>query len=136
MIERTPEQAIVTVPAQDRPFLERWGSGPVSLLGDAAHPMQTSLSQGASSAVEDGYVLAEALARIPDSIAALRRYEDLRRERARMLVRNSRRYSRLEQVQNPVMRAARDLTARCVPTWILKRHNSRPMRFDLAWGAR
>ena len=43
VIERTPEHTILTVPAQDRPFLEQWGSGPVSLLGDAAHPMQTSL---------------------------------------------------------------------------------------------
>ena len=49
----------MTVPAQDRPFLEQWGNGPVSLLGDAAHPMQTGLGQGAGSAVEDGYVLAK-----------------------------------------------------------------------------
>ena len=135
VIERTPEHTILTVPAQDRPFLEQWGSGPVSLLGDAAHPMQTSLSQGASSAVEDGYVLAQAIARVSDPVAALRRYEDLRRARARMLVRSSRRYSRLEQVQNPAVRAARDLGVRCAPTWVLKRHNIRPMRFDLAWDA-
>jgi 2-polyprenyl-6-methoxyphenol hydroxylase-like FAD-dependent oxidoreductase len=135
VIKRTPDRTIVTVPAQDRPFLEHWGSGPVSLLGDAAHPMQTSLSQGASSAVEDAYVLAEAIARVSDPVAALRRYEDLRRERARMLVRSSRRYSRLEQVQNPAVRAARDLGVRCAPTWVLKRHNIRPMRFDLAWDA-
>ena len=132
VIEQTPEETIVTVPAQDRPFLEQWGRGPVSLLGDAAHPMQTSLAQGASSAVEDAYVLAEALARIPDPVAALRRYEDLRRERARMLVRRSRRYSRLEQVQNPVICSARDLTVRYVPTGILTRQTIAPMRFDLA----
>jgi 2-polyprenyl-6-methoxyphenol hydroxylase-like FAD-dependent oxidoreductase len=136
VIEQTPQETIVTLPAQDRPFLEQWGSGPVSLLGDAAHPMQTSLAQGASSTIEDAFVLAEALARIPDPVAALRRYEDLRRERARMLVRNSRRYSRLEQVQNPIIRSARDLTVRHVPTWILKRNTIAPMRFDLAWGAR
>lgn len=135
VIERTPEHTIVTVPAQDRPFLEQWGSGPVSLLGDAAHPMQTSLAQGASSAVEDGYVLAQAIARVSDPVAALRRYEDLRRERVRMLVRSSRRYSRLEQVQNPAIRAARDLGVRCAPTWVLERHNIRPMRFDLTWDA-
>ena len=135
VIERTPDHTIVTVPAQDRPFLEQWGSGPVTLLGDAAHPMQTSLSQGASSAVEDAYVLAEAIARVSDPVAALRRYEDLRRERTRMLVRSSRRYSRLEQVQNPAVRVARDLGVRCAPTWILKRHNIGPMRFDLAWDA-
>lgn len=136
VIRATPEQSIVTVPAQDRPFLEQWGRGPVSLLGDAAHPMQTSLSQGASSAVEDAFVLAQAVSRIPDTVAALRRYEDQRRARTRQLVLSSRRYSRLEQLQNPALRAVRDLAVRCTPTWALKRHNIRPMRFDLAWDAR
>lgn len=135
VIERTPQHTIVSVPAQDRPFLERWGRGPVSLLGDAAHPMQTSLSQGAGAAIEDGYVLALAMARILDPVAALRKYEDVRRARTRMLVRRSRRYSRLEQVENPAIRAARDLGLRCAPTSLLKRHNIGPMRFDLAWDA-
>lgn len=135
VIEGTPDHVIVSVPAQDRPFLEQWGSGPVSLLGDAAHPMQTSLSQGAGAAVEDGYVLAEAIARVSDPVAALRKYEDMRRERTRMLVRRSRRYSKLEQAQNPVVRAARDLGLRWAPTRVLKRQNIRPMRFDLAWDA-
>ena len=64
-IERTPADAIISVPGQDRPFLKRWGMGPITLLGDAAHPMLTSRSQGASSAVEDGYVLAEAIPACP-----------------------------------------------------------------------
>ncbi|ORW96737.1 FAD-dependent monooxygenase [Mycobacterium sp. IEC1808] len=136
VIEQTPDHTIVTVPAQDRPFLEQWGSGPVSLLGDAAHPMQTSMSQGASSAVEDAYVLAQAIARVPDPVAALRKYEDMRRKRTRMLVRNSRRLSKLEQVHNPVVRTARDLGLRYVPSPILRWQNIRPMRFDLAWDAR
>jgi 2-polyprenyl-6-methoxyphenol hydroxylase-like FAD-dependent oxidoreductase len=133
VIARTPQHAIVSVPAQDRPFLERWGSGPVTLLGDAAHPMLTSMGQGASSAVEDSYVLAQALARVPDPVAALRKYEDMRRDRARMLVRNSRRLSRLEQARNPVVRAMRNLGLRCAPTRVVTRQNVRPMRFDLAW---
>jgi 2-polyprenyl-6-methoxyphenol hydroxylase-like FAD-dependent oxidoreductase len=135
IIEQTPKDAIVSVPAQDRPFLERWGKGPVSLLGDAAHPMQTGLSQGAGSAVEDGYVLAEALSRVSDPVAALRKYEDMRRRRTRMLVRRSRQYSKLEQMQNPVGGAARNLGLRCAPKRALMRMNIRPMRFDLAWEA-
>jgi 2-polyprenyl-6-methoxyphenol hydroxylase-like FAD-dependent oxidoreductase len=131
VIERTPEPEIVSVPAQDRPFLDRWGSGPVSLIGDAAHPMLTSLGQGASSAIEDGYVLAEALASVPEPVAALRRYEDLRRDRTRMLVRTSRFVSQLEQVENPAVRAVRRVGVRCAPTRILKRRSIRPMRFDL-----
>ncbi|MGH3675577.1 MAG: FAD-dependent monooxygenase [Mycobacterium sp.] len=135
VIERTPADAIMSVPGQDRRFLKHWGRGPVTLLGDAAHPMLTSRSQGASSAVEDGYVLAEALARIPDAVEALRAYEDRRRRRARMLVRSSRRLNKLEQVQNPVACAARNLGLRYVPMRSFTRQTTRPMRFDLGWSA-
>jgi 2-polyprenyl-6-methoxyphenol hydroxylase-like FAD-dependent oxidoreductase len=134
-IERTPPEAIISVPGQDRPILKQWGRGPVTLLGDAAHPMLTSRSQGASSAVEDGYVLAEAIARIPDAVEALRAYEDRRRHRAAMLVRSSRRLNRLEQAQNPLACAARNLGVRCVPMRSLTRNTVRPMRFDLGWTA-
>jgi 2-polyprenyl-6-methoxyphenol hydroxylase-like FAD-dependent oxidoreductase len=135
VIERTPADAIMSVPGQDRPFLKRWGRGPVTLLGDAAHPMLTSRSQGAGSAVEDGYVLAEALARIPDAVEGLRAYEDRRRRRAGMLVRSSRRLNKLEQVQNPAACAARNLGLRYVPMRSLTRQTTRPMRFDLGWSA-
>jgi 2-polyprenyl-6-methoxyphenol hydroxylase-like FAD-dependent oxidoreductase len=134
-IERTPAEAIISVPGQDRPILKHWGTGPVTLLGDAAHPMLTSRSQGASSAVEDGYVLAEAIARLPDPIEALRAYEDRRRARAGMLVRSSRRLNRVEQVQNPVACRVRNLGMRCAPARSLIRHTTRPMRFDLGWTA-
>ncbi len=134
-IERTPADAIISVPGQDRPFLKQWGRGPITLLGDAAHPMLTSRSQGASSAVEDGYVLAEAFARIPDAVEALRAYEDRRRDRAEMLVRSSRRLNRLEQAQNPIACAARYLGLRYAPMRTFTRQTTRPMRFDLGWTA-
>jgi 2-polyprenyl-6-methoxyphenol hydroxylase-like FAD-dependent oxidoreductase len=134
-IERTPADAIMSVAGQDRPFLKQWGRGPITLLGDAAHPMLTSRSQGASSAVEDGYVLAEALAHVPDAIDALRAYEDRRRRRAGMLVRSSRRLNRLEQAQNPVACTARNLGLRYMPMRSLTRQTTRPMRFDLGWTA-
>ena len=46
----------------DRKPLIRWVEGRVALLGDAAHPMLPFLAQGAAMAVEDAWVLAEALA--------------------------------------------------------------------------
>lgn len=46
VIDATPQADILTVPSRDRAFLERWGDGPVTLLGDAAHPMLTTLAQG------------------------------------------------------------------------------------------
>lgn len=60
----------------DRDPMSGWSSGAVTLLGDAAHPMLPFLSQGAAMAIEDGYVLAVALAAKDGSLAqALKRYE-------------------------------------------------------------
>jgi salicylate hydroxylase len=63
----------------DREPLERWSRGPVTLLGDAAHPMFPFFAQGAAQAIEDAAVLAGCLAQDTRAPArALRRYESLR----------------------------------------------------------
>ncbi|MFK0159955.1 FAD-dependent monooxygenase [Streptomyces sp. NPDC090493] len=63
----------------DRAPLSRWSRGPVTLLGDAAHPMFPFFGQGAAQAVEDAAVLAGCLAEdLDDPSRALRRYEALR----------------------------------------------------------
>jgi salicylate hydroxylase len=80
----------------DRP-VARAGQGPVTLLGDAAHPMLPFLAQGAALAIEDAAVLAQCLQREPNNIeGAFRRYEGLRRRRVararREAQRNGQRY--------------------------------------------
>jgi salicylate hydroxylase len=66
----------------DRPRLRRWGNGPITMIGDAAHPMLPFLAQGAAMAIEDAAVLAECLSNSPDDPAsAMRRYESLRNDR-------------------------------------------------------
>jgi salicylate hydroxylase len=77
--------------------LPRWTWGPVTLLGDAAHPMLPFLGQGAAQAFEDAATLAACLAACPaadgdgdrggdgdggDLQRALRRYEAKRIDRA------------------------------------------------------
>ena len=75
----------------DRPSLRHWGSGPVTLLGDAAHPMLPFLAQGGAMAIEDAAVLAACLARDSDDPAsALRAYEGLRRGRTARVQRAAR----------------------------------------------
>ncbi|WP_067713105.1 FAD-dependent oxidoreductase [Nocardia yamanashiensis] len=127
----TPEAAIVSVPAQDRNFLDRWGTGRFTLAGDAAHPMLTSFSQGAGSAIEDGYVLAHHLAADPDPVRALRAYEAARRDRTRMLVAGSRRLSKMEQLESAVPVRVRDAILRFTPMPIMRAQNIAPMRFTL-----
>jgi salicylate hydroxylase len=76
--------------------LRHWGEGPVTLLGDAAHPMLPFLAQGAAMAIEDAAVLANALARAPDDPAhALRRYERARRGRTARVQRSAQRNGRI-----------------------------------------
>jgi len=62
--------------------LGAWGTGPVTLLGDAAHPMLPFLAQGAAMAIEDAAILADQMARLPDDPATgMRRYERARKKR-------------------------------------------------------
>lgn len=64
----------------DRDPLERWVSGRLALLGDAAHPMRPHMGQGANQAIEDAAALAALLDRAEpgDEVVALRDYERLR----------------------------------------------------------
>jgi 2-polyprenyl-6-methoxyphenol hydroxylase-like FAD-dependent oxidoreductase len=83
---RTPGRWALLV----RQPLPRWTWGPVTLLGDAAHPMLPFLGQGAAQAFEDAAVLASCLAASPDDPArALRRYECARLDRASRIQRGS-----------------------------------------------
>lgn len=66
----------------DRAPLEVWSHGHVALLGDSAHPMLPFMAQGAAMAVEDAWVLAEALSNATDIAQALQSYHSRRIERA------------------------------------------------------
>jgi 2-polyprenyl-6-methoxyphenol hydroxylase-like FAD-dependent oxidoreductase len=66
-------------PMVDREPLPRWSFGPVTLLGDAAHPMYPIGSNGASQAILDARVLAGCLKRhAGDLERGLERYAELR----------------------------------------------------------
>ena len=68
----------------------RWSFGRVTLLGDAAHPTLPFLGQGAAMAIEDGYVLARALAtHRDDAERALEAYDAARVDRTARMVRGA-----------------------------------------------
>jgi salicylate hydroxylase len=72
-----------------RPPMPAWTQGRVTLLGDACHSMLPMMAQGAVMAIEDGMVLARALATHGVKPAALHAYERARRERANKVVQAS-----------------------------------------------
>jgi 5-methylphenazine-1-carboxylate 1-monooxygenase len=76
LIART--ERVLQLPNVDRDPIPRWSFSRVTLIGDAAHPMQPVGAQAGSQAVVDGRVLAAALMANADPVEALRRYQDQR----------------------------------------------------------
>lgn len=95
------------------PF-RRWSNGPVTLLGDAAHPMLPFLAQGAAMAIEDAAVLAACMAQQPGDLPrALRQYEKARRRRTARVQRAARRNSKIYHLSGGTA-LARNLYLRAV----------------------
>lgn len=93
----------------DRAPLPRWSKGPVTLLGDAAHPMFPFFAQGAAQAIEDAAVLARCLADdLGDPPRALRRYQRLRIPRTARLQEISHARSLINHLPDGAEQRARD----------------------------
>jgi 2-polyprenyl-6-methoxyphenol hydroxylase-like FAD-dependent oxidoreductase len=114
LIEATDGRPESTLTYDRRPR-RVWGRGPVTLLGDAAHPMKPNLGQGAAQALVDAVVLGECLAGATEPRAALRAYERRRRGPANAAVRASRQTGRLAELRSPPAVRARNLLVRSLP---------------------
>ena len=86
----------------DRPPGRPRTRDPVTLIGDAAHPMLPFLAQGGAMAIEDAAVLASCLGRDEDVVRALRTYERTRRTRVARAQREARRNSWRYHLSGPL----------------------------------
>jgi salicylate hydroxylase len=77
------------------PVARRWHGGGMALLGDAAHPTLPFLAQGANMALEDAWVLADALATHDTQEAGLAAYQFARVPRTRRIVEAANRNARV-----------------------------------------
>ena len=117
-------------PLYDMQPLPRLSIGPVTLAGDAAHPVLPFLAQGAGLAIEDAVVLARALSAAPGNPAsAFAVYEQSRRLRAAKLANAARANGRTYHLDG-VTAAARDLILRRTPARLLL------SRYDWLYGYR
>ncbi len=83
----------------NRPRLNFWSTGRVSLLGDSAHPTLPYMAQGAVMAIEDAAVLMRAFDEFGDLAAALKAYEQARIDRTARIVNESTEHARLFHFQ-------------------------------------
>jgi salicylate hydroxylase len=101
LIERAPPQSLIKWGLFVRPPLRDWSAGNVVLVGDAAHPILPFLGLGAALAIEDGIVLARALALAADPPSALAAFQRARQPRVDDIRAQSIRQGEIIQATDP-----------------------------------
>jgi 2-polyprenyl-6-methoxyphenol hydroxylase-like FAD-dependent oxidoreductase len=99
----------------DRDPLPTWGTGVVTLIGDAAHPMLPQTGQGAAQAIVDAVTLGQMLGSSSAVEPTLRAFEADRLSKTAALVRQGRRTARFMRIRNPVACYAREMALRALP---------------------
>ena len=90
LIEQSSD--IYEFPLVDRDPVAAWSFGQVTLLGDAAHPMQPIGSQAGSQAILDARALTRALVEADNAPAALKRYDAERRPAMNDIIQRNRNF--------------------------------------------
>jgi 2-polyprenyl-6-methoxyphenol hydroxylase-like FAD-dependent oxidoreductase len=121
VIEATPDVAILRNDVYFLDPLACWSNGRIVLLGDAAHATTPGVGQGAAQAIEDAVALSEVLAQHGDVATSLARYEALRRPRAELTLKLSRRADAAAQLSNPLGCRVRNLLVRHMPAGAQRR---------------
>jgi 2-polyprenyl-6-methoxyphenol hydroxylase-like FAD-dependent oxidoreductase len=106
----------------ERDPIDDWGHGPVTLLGDAAHPMLPHAGQGAAQALEDAVTLGAVLRDAIDPAAidaALRLYERVRAARTRKVIELARRNARVGSITSAAGCWLRDHVIRFIPQAVI-----------------
>ncbi|MGK0221352.1 MAG: salicylate hydroxylase [Limisphaerales bacterium] len=112
LIDRADGDSLFKWALFDRPPMNAWGKGRVTLLGDACHPTLPFMAQGAAMAIEDSAVLAACLNEGDDVTLNLKHYENLRRARTAGIQNGSRRNARIFHLSG-------------IPAWLRNRAASR-----------
>jgi 2-polyprenyl-6-methoxyphenol hydroxylase-like FAD-dependent oxidoreductase len=104
-----------------KPLGHEWGKGRVTLIGDAAHPVQPSIGQGGCMAIEDAFELVKRLngAMVEDSIPLLlRQFEASRSDRVTRVFTTSRQVGKLGQAEGKIACLLRNWIYKLTPTWL------------------
>lgn len=122
ILEALTDQPIYRDNIYDRePLGQTWGKGRVTLIGDAAHPVQPNLGQGGCMAIEDSFELVQRLTTTQEAETVpllLRQFEASRCDRIRRVFTTSRQVGRLGQAEQPIVCFARNWIYQLTPTWL------------------
>jgi 2-polyprenyl-6-methoxyphenol hydroxylase-like FAD-dependent oxidoreductase len=120
ILEVLTNQPIYRSDIYDRPPLGRqWGHGRVTLIGDAAHPVQPNVGQGGCMAIEDAFELAKQLstaAKLDLIPSLLRQFEASRCDRVARVYTTARQVGQLGQAEGAIACFLRNWLYRLTPT--------------------
>jgi 2-polyprenyl-6-methoxyphenol hydroxylase-like FAD-dependent oxidoreductase len=114
-LERTAASDYLFNDTPHAPPFRNWGSGRITLLGDAAHCSIPTLGISAGLAIEDAAVLTECLREGSDPSSALRAYERRRRRVSARVVRTARLFGRVLMVHRRPAYSLVELGLRLAP---------------------
>ena len=101
IISATPPEGCYKWGIFTRKPIDKWSSERVTLLGDAAHPLEPFMGQGASMAIEDGVVLGRIIKDASDVSEIIKRYETARIERTHFVTEHSKKAGQRFTGTNP-----------------------------------
>ncbi|MCK0176724.1 MULTISPECIES: FAD-dependent oxidoreductase [Mycobacteriaceae] len=122
LLDATDASAVLRNDIYDRRQARVWSTGPITLVGDAAHPMRPHLGQGGCQGIEDAAVLARFVAGSPDIPTAFAHYAAFRRKRVRALVRESELIGRVVNLRPAVLGALAGRATILIPEALVGRH--------------
>ena len=101
IISATPPEGCYKWGIFTRQPIAKWSSKRVTLLGDAAHPLEPFMGQGASMAIEDGVVLGRIVEDASGFSEIIERYEAARIERSHFVTEHSKKAGQRFTGNNP-----------------------------------
>jgi salicylate hydroxylase len=101
IISATPPEGCYKWGIFTRQPIAKWSSERVTLLGDAAHPLEPFMGQGASMAIEDGVVLGRIIEDASGFSEIIERYETARIERNHFVTEHSKKAGQRFTGNNP-----------------------------------
>lgn len=118
LIAATEQMNILTTDLYDRPPKLPWSVQNITLLGDAAHPMLPTMGQGACTALEDAYVIAQCLQTQTDPSIAFGQYESMRFPRTKLIVEQSLQSAKMGELKHPLAVGLRNLVMKTMSSTI------------------
>jgi|TARA_B100001971_G_scaffold195676_1_gene202700 salicylate hydroxylase len=101
IISATPPEGCYKWGIFTRQPIAKWSSERVTLLGDAAHPLEPFMGQGATMAIEDGVVLGRIVEDASGFSEIIERYETARIERSHFVTEHSKKAGQRFTGNNP-----------------------------------